>query len=44
MLLEGPTSLASVTIVDVPGYVLTHSKPDEFIGNEFNSLNLTTMA
>jgi hypothetical protein len=40
----GLTSLASVTIADVPDYFLAHSKPDEFLGNDFKGLSLTIVA
>jgi hypothetical protein len=44
MLLEGPASLGSVTIVGIPGYVLVHFKLNKFLGNDFKGLSLTTVA
>jgi hypothetical protein len=42
VIVGGPTLLTSVTIADVPDYVLAHFKPDKFWGNDFKGLSLTT--
>jgi hypothetical protein len=40
-LLQGLTLLAGVTIVDVPSYVFTYSKPDKFPGDNPKGFSLT---